>query len=91
MPRKGQKLKHRKTAWPKAQGNARPRDTSLVVARELVVAQIHLAFQPQPHAPRKRADFHGQRRVQNRRRHDRPVFPEDVEQTQVMLARPALN
>jgi integrase/recombinase XerD len=29
MPRKGQKLKHRKTAWPKAQGNARARDTSL--------------------------------------------------------------
>lgn len=29
MPRKGQKLKHRKTAWPKAKGHARARDTSL--------------------------------------------------------------
>jgi integrase/recombinase XerD len=29
MPRKGQRLKYRKTAWPKSPGNARGRDTSL--------------------------------------------------------------
>ncbi len=29
MPRKGQRLKHRKTAWPKAPGGGKPRDASL--------------------------------------------------------------
>lgn len=29
MPRKGQRLKYRKTSWPKSKGNARSRDTAL--------------------------------------------------------------
>jgi integrase/recombinase XerD len=29
MPRKGQRLKHRKTSWPKPKGNPRSRDTAL--------------------------------------------------------------
>jgi integrase/recombinase XerD len=29
MPRKGQRLKHRKTGWPKSRGNAHARDTAL--------------------------------------------------------------
>lgn len=29
MPRKGQRLKHRHTAWPKPKGGGKPRDTSL--------------------------------------------------------------
>ncbi len=29
MPRKGQRLKHRQTAWPKPQGGGKPRDTTL--------------------------------------------------------------